>query len=210
MSHGVISPPLRIVPPEGASISGHALPGGVSSTVPPLVYFHLLTKFVKTIVGMSSCLVHLNENKFPEARTFRPERWLEPGAKDLEQYLDVFGSWDALRGHAEQILDQYANADIVEELRWRRKEDGPLHGDMVFENAILFMRDMLVTREFDDAVKCGDSGRVVTVLKVWALFFRGCGRTKYAHEMLHLIHNISKVWPKPIVYVLLILSSRLN
>jgi len=31
-------------------------------------------------------------------------------------------------------------------------------GDMVFENAQLLLRDQLVSREFADAVKCGDSG----------------------------------------------------
>jgi hypothetical protein len=30
-------------------------------------------------------------------------------------------------------------------------------------------------------------GRVVLVLKTWALGFRGNGRTKYAYEMIHLI-----------------------
>ncbi|KAF8949762.1 hypothetical protein BDZ97DRAFT_1772135, partial [Flammula alnicola] len=50
-------------------------------------------------------------------------------------------------------------------------------GDMVFENAILFLRDTLLSREFTDAVKAGDSGRVVLVLKTWALSFRGSGRT---------------------------------
>lgn len=48
-------------------------------------------------------------------------------------------------------------------------------GDMVFENAILFLRDALLSREFTDAIKCGDLGRVVLVLKVWALGFRGSG-----------------------------------
>ncbi|KAH7917112.1 hypothetical protein BV22DRAFT_983924, partial [Leucogyrophana mollusca] len=51
---------------------------------------------------------------------------------------------------------------------------------------------------FTDAVKAGDSGRVVIILKVWALSFRGNGRTKYAYEMLHLIHNLSNVWPKAV------------
>lgn len=69
---------------------------------------------------------------------------------------------------------------------------------MVFENAILFLRDALLSREFTDAIKAGDSGRVVLILKTWALSFRGSGRTKYAHEMLHLIHNIMRVWPKAI------------
>ena len=44
---------------------------------------------------------------------------------------------------------------------------------MVFENAVLFLRDALISREFSDAVKVGDSGRVVLVLKTWALSFRG-------------------------------------
>jgi len=73
---------------------------------------------------------------------------------------------------------------------------------MVFENAILFLRDALLSREFTDAIKAGDSGRVVLILKVWALSFRGSGRTKYAYEMLQLIHNLTNVWPKPIWYAL--------
>ena len=72
---------------------------------------------------------------------------------------------------------------------------------MVFENAILFMHDALISREFTDAIKCGDSGRVILVLKIWSLSFHGNGGTKYAYEMLHLIHNLSHVWPKPVVYV---------
>ena len=74
---------------------------------------------------------------------------------------------------------------------------------MVFENAILFMRDGLISREFTDAVKAGDSGRVVLVLKTWALSYRGNGRTKYAYEMLHLIHHLSKIWPKGICDIVL-------
>ncbi|KAH8105263.1 cytochrome P450 [Cristinia sonorae] len=71
LSHGVVSPPARIVPMGGAVVSGYAIPEG-------------------TIVGMSSCFVHYNESIFPEARTFKPERWLGPQAKDLEPYLVAF------------------------------------------------------------------------------------------------------------------------
>ncbi|TCD70358.1 hypothetical protein EIP91_003710 [Steccherinum ochraceum] len=71
MSHGIVSPPLRIVPPEGATIAGHAIPGG-------------------TFVGMSSCFVHWSESIFPDARKFNPERWLTPESKNLEQYLVAF------------------------------------------------------------------------------------------------------------------------
>ena len=115
-------------------------------------------------------------------------------------------TWATLEGHAHDIIDQYANADIATELRWRRDhaaEATPAagqarDGDMVFENAILFLCDALLSHEFTDAVKGGDSGCIVLVLKIWALSFCGSGRTKYAHEMLHLIHNLTCVWPKPI------------
>ena len=73
-------------------------------------------------------------------------------------------------------------------------------GDMVFENAQLLLRDQLISREFADAVKCGDSGRIVMVLKIWACSFRGHGRSKYAHEMLHIIHNLTHVWMKGLRY----------
>lgn len=76
-----------------------------------------------------------------------------------------------------------------------------LQGDMVFENGCLFLRDALLTRLFADSIKSGDSGLVVLVLKHWVFSYRGNGRTKYAHEMLHLFHNLANVWTKEIRYV---------
>jgi len=94
-----------------------------------------------------------------------------------------------LQTHACQILEGYANPDKVVEIRWQSKQadismqNKPnrtertlvFGGDMVFENAVLFLQDTLLSREFTDAVKAGDSGRVVLVLKVWAFSFRGNG-----------------------------------
>lgn len=74
-------------------------------------------------------------------------------------------------------------------------------GDMVFENAVLFNRDALIMREFNDAIKAGDSGRIKLSLKTLVAYYRGSGRTKYAHETLHVLHNLEHVWPKPPWYV---------
>ncbi|KAE9385461.1 hypothetical protein BT96DRAFT_1007024 [Gymnopus androsaceus JB14] len=125
---------------------------------------------------------------------------LVSGKSSLEEYAESLSSWDQLYSDAERIYDTYANAAVVGELREARElaEEGEAEGDMVFENAVLFLRDALISREMADAVRAGDSGRVVLVLKIWALSFRGSGRTKYAYEMLYLIHNLEKVWPKPI------------
>ncbi|KAF9044014.1 hypothetical protein BJ165DRAFT_1347648 [Panaeolus papilionaceus] len=120
----------------------------------------------------------------------------------LEKYCRHVADWDTLEKHATQIFEQYANPHVVDAHRLNRMKDQS-RGDMVYENAILFLRDGLVSREFTDAIKAGDSGRVVLVLKTWAYSFRGNGRSKYAYEMLLLIHNITNVWPKNVVDIVL-------
>lgn len=123
------------------------------------------------------------------------------GHTSLDAYADAVQDWATVEDHAERIYRQYADPSVVAKLREDRDMDPKKGGDMVFENAILFLRDGLISRELTDAVKKGDSGRVVLVLKAMALGFRGNGRSKYAYEMLHLIHNITRVWPQKITYV---------
>jgi hypothetical protein len=78
--------------------------------------------------------------------------------------------------------------------------EGVPPGDQIFENASLLLRDALISHKFTDSIKAGDSGCVVLVLKVLALSFQGNSRSKYAYEMMHPIHNLTHVWPKPIRY----------
>lgn len=123
----------------------------------------------------------------------------------LFEYAKSVDSWEILKQHVEAIYDTYTDMEMVADLHWehqmaREKDPMAKAGDMVYENALLFMQDALLSHEFTEAIKCGDSGRVIVILKVWALSFRGNGRTKYAFEMLHLIHNLSNVWPKGIRY----------
>ncbi|KAJ7625927.1 hypothetical protein FB45DRAFT_922649 [Roridomyces roridus] len=152
---------------------------------------------------------------------------LVSGKDSLDECARSIKSYDTLLDYAEKIYSTYADVDRVQELREKRipeerqrdaaakaaKQGGesagkePLphvrKGDMVFENAVLFLRDALITREFSDAVKTGDSGRIVMVLRVWAFSYRGNGRTKYAHEMLHLLHNLINVWTKELRSIVL-------
>ncbi|KAH9174081.1 hypothetical protein EDB89DRAFT_1849372, partial [Lactarius sanguifluus] len=137
------------------------------------------------------------------------------GAQSLESFSNRL-TWSTLCGHAEAIVDTFTDARMVYNLRCsHRQEDeapkesrggqerGTLGGDMVFKNAVLFLRDGLILREFSNAIKSGDSGRVLLVLKLWAFSFRGSGRSKYAYEVLHLLHNITHVWPEPVVTIVL-------
>ncbi|KAJ7082950.1 hypothetical protein B0H15DRAFT_803079 [Mycena belliarum] len=156
---------------------------------------------------------------------------LVSGTDSLDACAESIKSFDTLVKHAKAIYSNFANADRVQELRERRipeerardeeikaatkaakkskapaPDKGTPHirkGDMVFENGVLFLRDALLTREFSDAIKAGDSGRVLLVLRLWAFSYRGNGRTKYAHEMLHLLHNLICVWTKELRYIVL-------
>ncbi|KAJ7125765.1 hypothetical protein C8R43DRAFT_898159 [Mycena crocata] len=158
---------------------------------------------------------------------------LVSGKPTLEACAESIISFSTLVGYAEQIYKTYTDVDRVLQLRESRipeerqrdadaKADkksnatadtskpnkaNPLphirKGDMVFENALLFLRDALLTREFADAIKTGDSGRIVLILRVWAFSYRGNGRSKYAHEMLHLLHNLICVWTKELRFIVL-------
>ncbi|KAJ7289061.1 hypothetical protein C8J57DRAFT_1627382 [Mycena rebaudengoi] len=151
---------------------------------------------------------------------------LVSGTDSLEACAASITSFDQLLKYATAIYDTYTDADRVQELREQRvpeerardaarkaakKNNGsgssPVShirkGDMVFKNAVLFMRDALLTREFSDAIKAGDSGRVVIILRMFAFSYRGSGRSKYAHEMLHLLHNLTCVWTKELRAIVL-------
>ncbi|KAJ7584479.1 hypothetical protein C8J56DRAFT_789516 [Mycena floridula] len=128
------------------------------------------------------------------------------GLATIEECATKITSFRQLKQYATEIYTQFTDSKKVDELRWEQRQSGaapPTAGDMVFENAVLFLRDGLISREFADAVKAGDSGRMLLVLKIWALGFQGNGRTKYAYEMLHIIHNLTRVWPKELAAIVL-------
>jgi hypothetical protein len=100
--------------------------------------------------------------------------------------------WEEKLVLSQAMLERQKKVDLVSVASRSRLPQG----DMVFENASLFLHDALLTRLFSDSVKAGDSGLVILVLKLWAFGYRGNGRSKYAHEMLHLLHNLINVWSK--------------
>lgn len=118
--------------------------------------------------------------------------------------LAQIDSCNTLKAHGRTILERYMDTKEVARMRKERDDDteSEIAGDMVLENAMLFLRDGLILRELTDAIKAGDSGRVLIALKVMTFAFRGNGRSKYANEMLYLVHNITHVWPACLRYVL--------
>lgn len=123
--------------------------------------------------------------------------------KNLDEYAATV-TFPKLQEDAMEVVTKFTSTKTVTRLRRERaiesrnrdpKDETPgTKGDMVHENALLFLRDGLLLREFTDAIKAGDSGRVVTTLKQLALFYRGSGHTKYAYECFHVLHNLTHVW----------------
>ena len=70
--------------------------------------------------------------------------------------------------------------------------------DDVLRSSILFIRDSLLFHSFITSIRSGDTEMIILILKVWAIAFRGAGRTNYAAELLHLRHNILYAWPPPL------------
>ncbi|KAL9109914.1 MAG: hypothetical protein Q9227_005437 [Pyrenula ochraceoflavens] len=73
-----ITPPTtfglpRRTPPEGASVLGRFIPGN-------------------TTVSMSAYVAHRDERVFSDPETYRPERWLGEGGRDLQPYMIAFSA----------------------------------------------------------------------------------------------------------------------
>ena len=121
----------------------------------------------------------------------------------LDEYASTF-DLDTLKSHCHEIIKKYTNPQICANL-WeactRQCQTKP-HGDMVFENATLFLHDALLLCEFTDAINSSDSGCVLIMLKLLALRYCGMGWTKYAHKTLTLLHNLTHIWPTPLQYKL--------
>ncbi|MCJ1315531.1 hypothetical protein MMC15_000851 [Xylographa vitiligo] len=63
----------RRTPPEGTTILDEFVPGDTS-------------------VSMSAYVAHRDESVFPDAEIYRPERWLEEDAKELQPYFITFSA----------------------------------------------------------------------------------------------------------------------
>ncbi|KAL1733993.1 hypothetical protein EV714DRAFT_234465 [Schizophyllum commune] len=160
----------------------------------------------KPIVGTSLPSFRTSEDVIDESKDARILHCAlqVSGKASLAEYVaDPDLDWATFKGHAEAIVDRYADARVAEHHRRERERGKEDAGDQVFESAVLFLRDALLLQEFKDAIKSGDSGRVLTVLESWVFSYRGLGRVQYANEVLILLHNYKLVWPKKIRDILL-------
>jgi cytochrome P450 len=101
-----IFPPItylreRVTPPQGDTLSGFKLPGGVN-------------------IGFNLPGLLLNPVFEPDAKTFRPERWLktEPGKlREMEHVMDLVFGWGSTRCLGIRIANANQSKFFVEVLR---------------------------------------------------------------------------------------------
>lgn len=161
--------------------------------------------FVSLYARMLHCLELVSDTKLQD---YASTATFEDLKTDAEAIYDRFVDTtvvDKLRdGTARPFIidDTLGSPFIVPEIPMTTDDNDPLDGrDVVFENAVLFNRDALIMREYNDGIKAGDSGRIALSMKVLVRYYRGCGRTRYAYETLMSVHNQTCVWPKPLRYV---------
>ncbi|KAG9076290.1 hypothetical protein FS749_011947 [Ceratobasidium sp. UAMH 11750] len=127
-------------------------------------------------------------------------------------------SWEQLKRDVHRQLTVFADPRVASHLRKQREDADAAHatqptpsasgepsdstppsaGDMVFESGVLFFNMSLRLKNLVGAIRSGDSGRIVAILKTLALAFRGTRHTKYAYEMMVFLHNYLHVWPVPL------------
>lgn len=81
------------------------------------------------------------------------------------------------RWGVEEVGMQYLQSAYIKEEQLKR-------GDVVHENAVLFMQHGVMYRDFFTAMRAGDTGRLEKELDIFTVFFQGVDKTNYAREML--------------------------
>ena len=115
------------------------------------------------------------------------------GFESLEKWAETKPLWGSLDKMAEALVKKYViNENDLESLRHAPGESR----DQQYENTLLKDFDFLLYEELTHAMNAGDIGRVETCFFPWSLIFRGCGKHKYATQMLRFLHDVHCVYPE--------------
>lgn len=112
---------------------------------------------------------------------------------DLKEWVDSVWSVDEVASIAQQILDELCSGHQVEKLC----QQPPSKCDVPFESICLFNRNCLYLHQLKYAIKHGDVGAILDIIKHIMLAFRGTGKTpKYADTLFSLMVRLKQMDPK--------------
>lgn len=92
-----------------------------------------------------------------------------------------------------KVVDPLFDSTYIRDIRAKSKEER----DILRENAHLMTRDLLVVRDYESAIKSGDTGRIEKVLEVWCVEYQATSKVNYASELVHMIACLKKLWKSP-------------
>lgn len=110
----------------------------------------------------------------------------------LEEWAERKPSWDEVTEVATHLIRTYVANRTFSELRWSPENER----DPQWENTLLREQYFLLYEELSYAMNSGDIGRVEDCFMPWVYIFRGCGKHKYAAQMLRFLHDLYKVYPE--------------
>lgn len=90
----------------------------------------------------------------------------------------------------DNVVDTLFDASHIRELR----EESDDQRDFIRENAHLLMRDLLMGRDYEDAIRCGDSGRLLKIIEYWCVEYQGTSKSNYSSALIHLVACFKKLW----------------
>ncbi|KZT68528.1 hypothetical protein DAEQUDRAFT_711871 [Daedalea quercina L-15889] len=117
---------------------------------------------------------------------------LERPFPNLESWAAAKPSWDEVEGIARKLVRTYLPGMAYSTLRFRPPEIR----DEVQENVLLQDQYFMYYEELSYAMDTGDIGRVETCFMPWVFIFKGCGKHKYATQMIRFLHDLYFVYPE--------------
>ncbi len=112
----------------------------------------------------------------------------------LEDWARSEPTWEEITAVASHLCLVYTADDKFVNLRHAPAAER----DEQWENTLLREKYFLLYEELTYAMNAGDIGRVEDCFMPWVMIFRGCGKHKYATQMVKFLHDVHKVYPAPL------------
>jgi len=93
-----------------------------------------------------------------------------------------------------QIATLAAELADFNETSTRRQQTNAPSRDRLHENMFLFLQHGLILRNFHQAMRHGDIGRLLISFRHMTCWFQGSKQFNYAQETIHLTACLSKIW----------------
>ena len=123
----------------------------------------------------------------------------QAGVTSWQQYTRYVAKFVAKKDfdfikHFERHVDQVVSPMFDTELITSRRDVDDELRDYPREAAVLLTRDLLFIRDYEDAVKSGDSGRLEKVVEIWSVEYQPTKKSNYQRELIHLVACLKKIW----------------